>query len=60
MVMARDFERIVCPNCKGDGYVFESMSDDASLIDCPVCDRRGILIIDHVRTADLPPRQRRK
>lgn len=52
--MADKLEQIIiCPNCEGHGW---RSVGDRSYYDCPVCERRGRLVIDGDKTLALAPK----
>lgn len=57
-------QTIMCPCCEGEGWVplAPITAPRQRSIECPVCDRRGFLVIDHEATqAQGPkPKPRRK
>lgn len=54
--MSHDVEQIItCPNCKGRGWAPAGGATTA-LQECPVCETRGLLVVDSERTMSRPPR----
>lgn len=61
-------QTITCPACEGNGYFRRHRPSRSRLrkrwvwLGCPVCNYRGMLIIDEAATAELPrqPRPGRK
>lgn len=48
-------QTILCPSCNGSGWArFRGRKKDAIAI-CSMCEGRGVLVIDAVRTFALPP-----
>lgn len=54
--MSTELEQVfLCPNCKGKGWMPAGTSSTA-FQECPVCETRGLLVVDSKRTMRRPAR----